>query len=436
MGGSIGLIIKQERLNRNIKQTVLAKGICSTSYLSKIESNSTIPSEDVAQPLLKRLNLMLEEIPLEEENKVIEDLYALYKSAILSRDQEMVRERLQQYTSRKINFTNLKNFYSYNLYMFRLMLIINEEVLQIYPIYQVLIKMEADFDDKQRFLLNLNLGIYNYLIAEYCTALEKLEDALKLVNYSSFEEWELADFHNVISLSYFKCNEYFNAINHSSKSLKYYKDNLLFERAIDSYIVTGMAYKNMKNYQEAEKNYNLAKKLAMDYKLTQYKGMLYQNLGSLQAIQENHEKAIEYYTLSLSYKEGPQQVEGYMITTLSIVKEYSKQNDHKRVLSWCEAGFNKMDEASIQQRSNIKSYIHHLHIYQALHNNSEEFEAIVKKGINYFEKVHDDRHVQKYSILLADYYYRNSRFKAANLYYQKANEILFRKKSITKWEDL
>ena len=147
MGGSIGLIIKQERLNRNIKQTVLAKGICSTSYLSKIESNSTIPSEDVAQPLLKRLNLMLEEIPLEEENKVIEDLYALYKSAILSRDQEMVRERLQQYTSRKINFTNLKNFYSYNLYMFRLMLIVNEEVLQIYPIYQVLIKMEADFDD-------------------------------------------------------------------------------------------------------------------------------------------------------------------------------------------------------------------------------------------------------------------------------------------------
>ena len=80
MGGSIGLIIKQERLNRNIKQTVLAKGICSTSYLSKIESNSTIPSEDVAQPLLKRLNLMLEEMPLEEENKVIEDLYALYKS--------------------------------------------------------------------------------------------------------------------------------------------------------------------------------------------------------------------------------------------------------------------------------------------------------------------------------------------------------------------
>lgn len=124
----------------------------------------------------------------------------------------------------------------------------------------------------------------------------------------------------------------------------------------------------------------------MDYKLTQYKGMLYQNLGSLQAIQENHEKAIEYYTLSLSYKEGPQQVEGYMITTLSIVKEYSKQNDHQRVLSWCEAGFSKMDEASIQQKSNIKSYIHHFHIYQALHNHSEEFEAIVKKVLIILKK--------------------------------------------------
>ena len=433
---SIGLIIKQERLNQNIKQTVLANGICSTSYLSKIENNSTIPSEEVIQPLLKRLDLMLEEMPLDHENQMIDDLYGLYKNAILTRNKETVRESLQPYTTRKFNFSELKNFYSYNLYMFRLMLITKEDIHQIYPIYQVLIKMEDDFDDKQRFLLNLNLGIYNYLIGEYYTALDKLEYALKMVNHSSFEEWELADFHNVISLSYFKCNEYFNAINHSSKSLKYYMDNLLFERAIDSYIVTGMAYKNMKNYHEAEKNYNLAKKLAMDYKLTQYKGMLYQNLGSLQAIQENHEKAIEYYTLSLANKEGSHQVEGYMITTLSIIKEYSKHNDHLRVLSWCEAGLNKMDEANEQQRMTIRPYIHHLHIYKALHSDSEEFEAIVKKGINYFEKVHDDRHTQKYSILLADYYYKNSRFKAANLYYQKANDILFRKKSITKWEDL
>ncbi|MBD7944400.1 MULTISPECIES: tetratricopeptide repeat protein [Psychrobacillus] len=433
---SIGLIIKQERLNRNIKQTVLAKGICSTSYLSKIENNSTMPSKEVMEPLLDRLNLMLEEISQEEENNIINNLYELYKSSILTRDKERLKVCIQQYTARKVNFSMLKNFYSYNLYMFRLMLVVDEEVLQVYPYYQVLIKMEDDFDEKQKFLLNLNLGLYNYLIGEYYAALERLEQALKLLNNNSFEEWELADFHNAISLTYFKCNEYFNAINHSSKSLKYYKDNLLFERAIDSYIVTGMAYKNMKNYVEAEKNYNLAKKLAKDYRLTQYKGMLYQNLGSLQAIQENHEKAIEYYKHSLENKEGPHQVEGYMITTLSIIKEYSKQKDHLRVLSWCEAGLSKLDEIKDNQTMATLSYIHHFHIYKAFHSCSEDFEAIIKKGINYFEKVHDDRHVQKYSILLADYYYRNSRFKAANIFYQKANEILFRQKSISKWEDL
>lgn len=58
---SIGHIIKQERLNQNMKQISLARGICSTSYLSKIENNSTFPSVDITSLLLKRLNLEIEE---------------------------------------------------------------------------------------------------------------------------------------------------------------------------------------------------------------------------------------------------------------------------------------------------------------------------------------------------------------------------------------
>ncbi len=433
---SIGLIIRQERINQNIKQTTLAEGICSTSYLSKIENNFTVPSEEVVKPLLQRLQIRLEKISPEDEYKVIENLYSLYRDSIIKRDRSKIKETLGQYSIRKINFTNLKNFYSYNLYMFRLILILDEEVVTLQPYYKVLLKMEEDFDDKQKFVLYLNLGIYHYLNSDYELSLQKLEKALSIMNHSYYEEWELADFYNVLSLAYFKQHEYFNSIHYATKSQNFYKDHLLFERAIDSYIVMGMAYKNMKNYRESEKYYNLAKKLAADYKLPQYNGMIFQNLGSLYAIQQDSVRAIEFYKQSLQYKEENPHSIGYMITVFSIIKEYSKQSNSEKVLYWCDNGLTNIKSVHNDRSCEFLKYTYHFDIYKLLHLKSEQLEQVLKKGISYFENVHDDRHVQKYSILLADYYFNKSKFKAANLYYQRANEILFKQKSIMKWEDL
>lgn len=431
---SIGYTIKQERVNQKIKQSVLAKGICSTSYLSKIENNSTVPSEDVIKLLLKRLNLEIDKLPNEEENKFIDAFYELYKEAIIKRDKVSIRITLQEFSGQKTYFLQLKNYYTYNLYMFRLRLILNEKKEELQSTLAVIINSEDNFDEKQRFISNLNLGLYYYLNGEYSKALSKLESSLLFVNNVSNEEWEVADFHNVLSLIYFKCNEFFNTINYASKSLMYYKDNLLFERAIDNYIVIGMAYKKMRKYKEAEKNYNLAKKLVIDYKVFNYEGMIYQNIGSLYAIQENHVQAIEYYKLSLKSKEENYNPEGYLITILSIIKEYSKQNNQSEVLSWCEKGFKLLEE--VQWNMEYHSYKWHLEIYRALHAVSDELEAVLKKAINHFEMIHDDRHVQKYSILLANYYFKESKFKAADLYYQKSIHILFKQNFITKWEDL
>lgn len=433
---SIGYIIKQERLNQNIKQTVLAKGICSTSYLSKIENNSTVPSEEVINLLLERLNLKIEKVSNEEEDKFIKTFYELYKNAIIQRDKELIRESLYEFSAQKIYYLQPKNYYTYNLYLFRLQLILNEKKENLQPLYDIILKTEENFDDIQRFMSNLNLGLYYYLNEDYDKALNKLEHSLRFVHNVSNNEWEIADFHNVLSLVYFRCNEFFNTINYASKSLTYYKDNLLFERAIDNYIVIGMAHKKMRKYEEAEKNYNLAKKLVLDYKVSNYEGMIYQNIGSLHAIQERQEKAIEYYKLSLKSKEENLNAEGYLITILSIIKEYSKQSNHEEVLRWCNKGFDSLEKIKSKTDMESDSYYSHFEIYRSLHSETDELELVLKKGINHFETIRDDRHVQKYSILLADYYYKQNKFKAANLYYQKSNKILFKQNFITKWEDL
>lgn len=57
MKNIIGLLIKKNRKILNLKQEYLCKGICSVSYLSKIEKGNVIPSEEIIQMLFKRLDI-------------------------------------------------------------------------------------------------------------------------------------------------------------------------------------------------------------------------------------------------------------------------------------------------------------------------------------------------------------------------------------------
>ena len=91
---NIGLLIKMSRIQQNMKQVTLAKGICSTSYLSKIENNQTVPSEDVIKLLIDRLDIDYWSISLEEENQFMNQLLNLYKKSIIERNKNHIDEEI------------------------------------------------------------------------------------------------------------------------------------------------------------------------------------------------------------------------------------------------------------------------------------------------------------------------------------------------------
>ena len=55
-------IIKNERIKRNQTLESMAKGICSISYLSKMENNTIKPSEEYVKALLERVDVNYDEI--------------------------------------------------------------------------------------------------------------------------------------------------------------------------------------------------------------------------------------------------------------------------------------------------------------------------------------------------------------------------------------
>lgn len=55
----LGTLLRNERLNQNMSQKALCEGICSVSYLSKIEANTVTPSDEIFDLLLDCLGINL-----------------------------------------------------------------------------------------------------------------------------------------------------------------------------------------------------------------------------------------------------------------------------------------------------------------------------------------------------------------------------------------
>ncbi|MDE8051543.1 helix-turn-helix transcriptional regulator [Erysipelothrix rhusiopathiae] len=55
----LGTLLRNERLKQNMSQQALCEGICSVSYLSKIESNTVTPSDEIFDLLFDCLGINL-----------------------------------------------------------------------------------------------------------------------------------------------------------------------------------------------------------------------------------------------------------------------------------------------------------------------------------------------------------------------------------------
>ncbi|MET0959126.1 MAG: helix-turn-helix transcriptional regulator, partial [Psychrobacillus psychrotolerans] len=91
---NLGQLIKLERQRQNIKQEALASGICVPSYLSRIENGLVIPSEDIKQHILMRLNIPVDTLVNSPSEESAIQFKLRFKQVINSRDKELAKQLL------------------------------------------------------------------------------------------------------------------------------------------------------------------------------------------------------------------------------------------------------------------------------------------------------------------------------------------------------
>src|SRR5699024_9351135 len=85
----IGSKIRLHRIKKNMTQEELADGIISVSYLSKIENNQTIASDEVMEFLCQRLDI---DYIIEEDDNIRLYCNRWFKQLLEARDMRKIKQ--------------------------------------------------------------------------------------------------------------------------------------------------------------------------------------------------------------------------------------------------------------------------------------------------------------------------------------------------------
>ncbi len=234
-----GYLIKKERINKKMKQIWLAKGICSVSYLSKIENGQTSASQEILCLLAERLEIVTDSFDPHTEDSFIKSLSISYKEYLTKKNNDGVQLFVNA-RDKKYVFNCRRNHNTYNLLLIRFLLINNEDRSTIRKELEFSELLLSEYSNKEKYLYYINVCLYRYFESNYQSAFEyilKIEDTL---NNLILEPWEKADFNYIASLCYGKRSLFNQAIDLACQSLKYFTDNIYLERALDCHIILGI----------------------------------------------------------------------------------------------------------------------------------------------------------------------------------------------------
>ncbi|VEU80356.1 helix-turn-helix domain-containing protein [Haploplasma axanthum] len=187
---TIGSIIKHYRKERNYTLDDTSNGICSISYLCKVEKNQLIPSDIILPKLIKRLKINEEEINTNKKSDWVKEVLKDYN--ILKKMYNSVFY-LKDYQSKLIKYT-------YNLLIKNDMIAAHKEYIDLTEYYTYFTEEEMCF---YLYLIMINY----YKKEQYSEIINMYKDVL-IFN----EQRELQLKIKVIVLkSFYKCERYSEA---------------------------------------------------------------------------------------------------------------------------------------------------------------------------------------------------------------------------------
>lgn len=411
-----GNLIKVERMRRGIKQSVLARGICSVSYLSKIENNQTSPSEEVLELIFERLDI---DVPLyfdlsEQIDKVEGEIRHILRDAILTRKDAEGQKSIEKYLSNPVVTQSKELYITLLMTLARFGMMPGGDEKYLTEISWI--EDQLNYDNRLRYTMMRSLQMFHQNERE--GSLKLLEQLNEGLPQSHIPDWEMADIRYIMGGLYYKFTDFLQAIENVRYALAYFQEHFYVERIVECHLIIGLSYKRRKRYTDALNFYEKAVKIVSATDLKNYYGMLYNNMGDIYSLLGEKEKALEFFIESFTYKV---EVNSKLFSVLSLIEVYSDHGDRNGVLEWLRKG-----EELIGNKEELEIFKHHFDVYKNYYKdyNQEKLVESLKQAVQYFEAYDEYLYTNKYALWLARELRKNGKYKLSTEYYEKAITIM------------
>ncbi|MGE8000309.1 helix-turn-helix domain-containing protein [Lysinibacillus sp. NPDC093190] len=404
---NIGQLIKHQRKKQKIKQDDLAIGVCTSSYLSRIENGLVIADEAIYQLLLQRLNIDLHQ-HTEDQEQLNEQLEVIWEKII--RHRPLTSKECQKIiTYPKTDYIDEIQL-KYAIVHCRYLLFENKmvEAEKFLEKIKPFIQWESNRITQMYILTISNY----YLLTEQYTELINMYHQFDVKHYSkngrSFEHayclYNLAFAYNRV----YQNQKALNYIEAASNVFSHYYAPLF---QLNLYLMKAVIFNSLYQFEKAFKEYEASLDLiehVANLQTPNQMSSIYNNLGYCYECQELFEQAIVNYEKSLTFECQSLTVVNY-IRTLYRHKNFRKMEE--MIERYKDLSFQKKHE---EYQFEVLSFISNGKIEQL------PLKVLEEKALCYFEQQKYYSLILFYAPLFAELYKTLLAYKQASNCYERA----------------
>jgi HTH-type transcriptional regulator, quorum sensing regulator NprR len=394
-----GSVIKYHRGVKNWTQAELCDGICSITHLSKIENNSKEADLETIHLLLKRLGITLE--AAEEKNTLVSKSLSQLLQAILYFDAETAKEKLEILKMNEDYISISNNVFSYNLYLYRYYLFINDEKLANEQ-QKVLKKLHKSFSAADYTLYSYFNALWDIQRKNYRESLEKLkelEDSRTIPHYLSGE------FNYYMALNYGQLMNISSSITYAERSLTFFTSQHNFTRIIHTQLLLGISYTDFKLFKQAEEVYE---HLLRNIKMFKHELItpVYHNYAILLGEKRDYEEAARYYHLAMEHARTDLEYNLILCNLTELMIDHNQ----------AEAMDNVEKIINLENLPRKEKLVFKYYDFLLSGKEKAAMRLLEKEVLPYLESKYLIRDYKKYAVPLAEYYTSIDQEKALFLY--------------------
>ncbi|WP_017185841.1 helix-turn-helix domain-containing protein [Alkalibacillus haloalkaliphilus] len=406
---NIGAFIQYYRTKSGFTQKELANGICSISYLSKIENGTIEPSHDVIMSLCDKLNAPYEDLISVENEDLNDDIYNLYK-LIAKKNFNEAKSSYSHLKSMITPFHQLQTLHFFRLIEFYYLIETKQEDAMNQPIEQIH-SMKESFTGEALYLFNKIFGVYYIHCAYPNKAITYFKDAEKvLVEYSLKDP----DLYYLLAATYTRMEEPVLSNHYCQIAKEQFISEFFYPKITDCYVLFGINYILLKEF-ELSKQYLfqiLDSRPMMDSELVT--ANLKHNIGFMYCEMREWEKAIPYLEDAIhSFKSYYEKLHSYHL----IAKAHYYLQEIEQSASYIEQG------EVLSKRINDVKLKCQLEILKAQVNDEVGESSFVEKAENkwipYLTEVGERHTLKELYRILAESLKEKEQYKLSSYYFQE-----------------